>query len=189
LRYLALGDSYTIGTGASSDAHAWPSIIAARLGAQLTNPAVNGYTTLDLIRDELPLLERVDPELVSVLIGVNDLVQGRTAEQYRRSLREIYDAISGRRVFTVSIPTWSYVPAAADFGGADHVDRLTATFNDVAREESRARSFGWIDIGPASISGIGTRGWIASDQLHPGDAQYEVWAEAIWPVVRKAMQR
>jgi lysophospholipase L1-like esterase len=189
LRYLALGDSYTIGTGASSDAHAWPSIIAARLGAQLTNPAVNGYTTLDLIRDELPLLERVDPELVSVLIGVNDLVQGRTAEQYRRSLREIYDAISGRRVFTVSIPTWSYVPAAADFGGADHVDRLTATFNDVARKESGARSFGWIDIGPASISGIGTRGWIASDQLHPGDAQYEVWAEAIWPVVRKAMQR
>ena len=183
LRYLALGDSYTIGTGASDDAHAWPSIIASRLGAELINPAVNGYTTLDLIRDELPLLERVNPDLVSVLIGVNDLVQGRTPEQYRFSLREIYDAIAGRTVVTISIPTWSFVPAAADFGGANQVDRLTATFNETAREESEARGYRWIDIGPASISGIGTRGWIASDQLHPGDAQYAVWADAIWPAV------
>jgi lysophospholipase L1-like esterase len=187
LRYLALGDSYTIGTGASSQEHAWPSIIAARLEAELTNPAVNGYTTLDLIRDELPLLERVNPDLVSVLIGVNDLVQGRTSEQYRRSLREIYDAVAGRTVFTVSIPTWSFVPAAADFGGADQVDRLTGVFNEVAREESDARGYVWIDIGPASISGIGTRGWIASDQLHPGDAQYAVWAEAIWVAVREVI--
>jgi lysophospholipase L1-like esterase len=110
-------------------------------------------------------------------------VQGRTADPYRRSLREIYDAVAGRTVFTVSIPTWSYVPAAADFGGAQQVDRLTGIFNQVAREESEARGYRWVDIGPASISGIGTRGWVASDQLHPGDAQYAVWAEAIWPVV------
>jgi len=185
LRYLALGDSYTIGTGASSQEHAWPSIIAARLSAELTNPAVNGYTTLDLIRDELPVLEPVNPDLVSVLIGVNDLVQGRAPDQYRTSLRQIYDAIGGRKVFTVSIPTWSYVPAAADFGGADRVDRLTGIFNEVAREESEARGHRWIDIGPASVSGIGTRGWIAADRLHPGDAQYEIWANTIWEVVRQ----
>ena len=183
LRYLALGDSYTIGTGASDDAHAWPAIIASRLGAELTNPAVNGYTTLDLIRDELPLVKRVDPDLVSVLIGVNDLVQGRTPEQYRESLRQIYEAVAGRRVFSVSIPTWSYVPAAADFGGAARVDRLTTTFNEIAREEAEARGYRWIDIGPASISGIGTRGWIASDHLHPADAQYAAWAEAIWTLL------
>jgi lysophospholipase L1-like esterase len=189
LRYLALGDSYTIGTGASDDAQAWPSIIASRLGAELTNPAVNGYTTLDLIRNELPLVDSVDPDLVSVLIGVNDLVQGRTPEQYRESLRHIYDAISGRDVFTVSIPTWSYVPAAADFGGAVRVDRLTTAFNEVAREESEARGYLWIDIGPASISGIGTRAWIAFDQLHPGDAQYAAWADAIWPLLEPLAPR
>ena len=187
LRYLALGDSYTIGTGASNDEHAWPSIIAARLGAELTNPAVNGYTTLDLIRKELPLYRKLQPDLVTVLIGVNDLVQGRGADAYRGSLRTIYDAVQDARVVAVSIPTWSYVPAAAEFGGAERVDRLTQAFNEVAREESAARGFRWVDIGPASISGIGTRGWIASDQLHPGDAQYAVWAEAIWVVVREVI--
>jgi lysophospholipase L1-like esterase len=181
LKYLALGDSYTIGTGASDAAHAWPSIIAARLGAELTNPAVNGYTTLDLIREELPYVKRVEPDVVSVLIGVNDLVQGRSADEYRRSLTTIFDAVSGRPVVAVSIPTWSYVPAAADFGGKDRVDRLTRLFNEVARDQAEGRGYVWVDLTEASKSGVGTQGWIASDDLHPGDAQYAAWAEAIWP--------
>lgn len=180
MKYLALGDSYTIGTGASDESRSWPSIIAGRLGAELTNPAVNGYTTLDLIREELPYVGQINPDLVSVLIGVNDLVQGRTLEQYERSLATIYDALQGRQVGAVSIPTWSYVPAAASFGGAGKVSRLTAEFNQVARESATQRGFTWIDIGDASTSGIGSRGWIASDQLHPGDAQYAAWADAIW---------
>jgi lysophospholipase L1-like esterase len=180
LHYLALGDSYTIGTGASGESHSWPAIIASRLGATLTNPAVNGYTTLDLIRDELPLLERVNPDVVSVLIGVNDLVQGRSTEQYRGALTRIYEAIGERKVVAVSIPTWSYVPAAADFGGSEQVDRLTKAFNDVARDLAKRRGLTWIDIAEASTSGVGTQGWVASDNLHPGDAQYAAWAEAIW---------
>jgi lysophospholipase L1-like esterase len=182
---LALGDSYTIGTGASDESHAWPSIIASRLGAELTNPAVNGYTTLDLIRDELPIFRRLKPDLVSVLIGVNDLVQGRSPEAYRQSLHAVYqEVVVGSSVFAVSIPTWSYVPAAADFGGAANVERLTAIFNNVAHEEARQVGFPWIDLGPVSTSRIGTPGWIASDNLHPGDVQYAAWADVIWPAVR-----
>jgi len=150
------------------------------MGAEVTNPAVNGYTTLDLIRDELPYLERLKPDVVSVLIGVNDLVQGRSADEYRRSLTTIYDAVSGGPVVAVSIPTWSYVPAAAGFGGAERVDRLTRVFNEVARDQAEGRGFSWVDLTEASTSGIGSEGWIASDGLHPGDAQYAAWAEAIW---------
>jgi len=184
LRYLALGDSYTIGTGASDESRSWPAIVAARLPAELTCPAVNGYTTEDLIRDELPLVEVVNPDLITVLIGVNDLVQGRSLDEYRHSLATIYDAIEDRPVVAVSTPTWSYVPAAAGFGGAEHVERLTGEFNEVARGQATARGFAWVDLGPVSTSRVGTPGWIASDQLHPGDAQYAAWAEVIWPAVR-----
>lgn len=189
LRYLALGDSYTIGTGASDAAHAWPSIIAARLGAELTNPAVNGYTTLDLIREELPVFRAVKPNLVTVLIGVNDLVQGRTVEAYRDSLHRIYQTVGvGSDVFALSIPTWSYTPAATEFGGSKHVDRLTEIFNAVAREEAAVVGFTWIDLGPVSTSQIGSPAWLASDQLHPGDAQYAAWAEVIWPAVHDRLR-
>jgi acyl-CoA thioesterase-1 len=189
LRYIALGDSYTICTGASNESKAWPSILGRRLEEKtgqkvaLTNPAVNGYTTLDLIRDELPLVQRLNPSLVTVLIGVNDLVQGRSLARYDTSLAEIYDALQGRTVFAISIPSWYFVPAAAQFGGSDRVERLTRQFNDVAHEQSSAHGYRWIDIGPASRSRIGAPGWIASDDLHPGDAQYAAWADVIWEEV------
>ena len=194
LHYLALGDSYTIGTGASSDANNYPSILAARLtkttGAKvgLTNPAVNGFTTQDLIDRELGYVSRLKPQLVSILIGVNDLVQGRTPEQYRRSLVKIYDAVAtlglpqGRAV-AISIPNWSVVPAAATFGDVDRIRSLTETFNAIARLEAQARGFTWVDIAAASTSGLGSQGWISTDQLHPGDPQYEAWADVIWEAV------
>jgi lysophospholipase L1-like esterase len=194
-RYLALGDSYTIGTGASDISCSWPSIVALRLGratgrdTRLTNPAQNGFTTLDLIRRELRYLEESRPDFVTVLIGVNDLVQGRYVEQYRSSLATIYDRIAALKLaqgcaVAISIPTWSYVPEAMRFGGANLVRELTSEFNAVAQKEAEARGFSWVDIGEVSASAIGTPGWIASDDLHPGDVQYAAWAEVIWESVR-----
>lgn len=195
MRYLALGDSYTIGTGASHPNNSWPAIIAARLTHEvgrrilLTNPAVNGFTTLDLIEDELPVFRRLKPDLVTILIGVNDLVRERTPADYRASLVRIYDEVAKEkapdgRVFAVSIPNWSVVPAAREYGDPEQIRELTDAFNDIAREEAEKRGFGWIDITAASLSGLGTPGWIASDGLHPGDNQYAAWAEVIWHSVR-----
>jgi acyl-CoA thioesterase-1 len=190
LRYLALGDSYTIGTGASDESHSWPAIIAARLNAELTNPAVNGFTTVDLIRDELPYLQRVRPDLVSILIGVNDLVQGRTVAQYRASLQRIYQALAALKLPAghgagISIPNWSVVPAAREFGDAERLRRATSTFNEVAKDLAHSGGFSWIDITEVSTSSSGP-GWIADDRLHPGDRQYAAWAEVIWQGVRDA---
>jgi len=194
--YLALGDSYTIGTGASTPARSWPSIIAERLRHQtgqkveLTNPAVNGFTTVDLIRRELPEVRRLKPDLVTILIGVNDLVRERTPAEYRTSLVRIYGEVEKEkapdgRAFAVSIPNWSVVPAAREYGDPEAIRDLTDSFNDIAREEAGKRGFGWIDITAASLSGLGTPGWIASDGLHPGDEQYAAWAEVIWHSVRQ----
>jgi len=196
LHYLALGDSYTIGTGASSEAHNYPSIIASRLAAtgseiSVTNPAVNGYTTEDLIKHELGLLSQIKPQLVTILIGVNDLVQGRTLNQYTKSLVKIYDAVASLRlepgrVVAISIPNWSVVPAAANFGDPKRLRRLTDEYNALAQREASTHGFSWVDITSVSTSSHRSPGWISSDQLHPGDIQYAAWAKAIWEAVREA---
>ena len=157
---------------------------------ELVNPAVNGFTTIDLIAKELGYITDLKPNLVSVLIGVNDLVQGRRVEQYRESLVEIYDAIAAThlqtgRVAAASIPNGSIVPAARDFGDPVRLRRLTEEFNAVAKLEAEARRFTWVDLTEVSSRG-GTAGWIASDELHPGDVQYAAWAEEIWSRVRDA---
>jgi lysophospholipase L1-like esterase len=196
VRYLALGDSYTIGTGASAKANSYPSILAARMTEAsgrkvgLINPAVNAFTTNDLVVNELGYLTRLKPQLVSVLIGVNDLVQGRTPEQYRKSLVEIYDAVGALelpagRVAAISIPNWSVVPAAGTFGNPEGIRGLTEIFNSIAQREAQEHGFTWVDITAVSTSGLGSPGWISSDQLHPGDAQYAAWADVIWEAVRE----
>ncbi len=191
ITYLALGDSYTIGTGASDESRNFPSLLARRLESEsgldvrVVNPAVNGFTTIDLIEKEVGLIAELKPDLVSVLIGVNDLVRGRGVAQYLESLIEIYDAITARglpagRVAAVSIPDWSVVPAARHYGDPAHIHRVTDAFNAAAREEADKRAFTWIDVSAVSRKGLGSKGWISADDLHPGDAQYAAWAEEIW---------
>ena len=159
---------------------------ATRHNVELVNPAVNGFTTVDLIARELGYTADLDPQVISVLIGVNDLVQGRRVELYRESLVEIYDAIAATnaRVAAVSIPNWSVVPAAREFGDRARLKRLTDEFNAVAQAEAASRNFLWIDITDVSTRATGSTGWIASDDLHPGDVQYAAWAEVIWDAVK-----
>jgi lysophospholipase L1-like esterase len=200
IRYLALGDSYTIGTGASDESHNFPSIVSGLLSqatgtrVDLTNPAVNGFTTLDVIAKELAVIDRIKPDLVTVLIGVNDLVQNRSVDEYKASLVTIYDRIRGLaledgRVAAIAIPNWSVVPAALQFGEPQFIRAVTNAFNAAAKRESLERGFTWVDITWVSTYRLGSPGWIATDQLHPGDAQYAAWAEVIWDNVRDSWTR
>jgi lysophospholipase L1-like esterase len=77
------------------------------------------------------------------------------------------------------------VPAAAEYGDPAALRRLTDTFNSIAKREADARGFTWVDITAASTSAMESPGWISSDRLHPGDAQYAAWADLIWEAVKK----
>ena len=98
LRYVALGDSYTIGTSVG-ETERWPDQLVGRLGGALglvANLGVNGYTSRDVVRDELPRLDRLSPEFASLLVGVNDVVQGVPAERFRADATTILDHLVAR---------------------------------------------------------------------------------------------
>ena len=72
LRYVALGDSYTIGTSVSLGER-WPNQLVAALAGGTThldlvaNLGVNGYTSRDVIDVELPQLASLQPAFVTLL--------------------------------------------------------------------------------------------------------------------------
>ena len=191
IRYLALGDSYTIGTGLENESLNFPSLLARRLTEEtgidvtLVNLGVNGYTTMDLIREELPVARGVRPELVTILIGANDVVQGSDEATYRARMKQIYQAVReldlpAERVLAISIPDFSPLPGAAPFGSARQLRARIDAFNDIARSEAASRSFRYADITRISREADPGNDWLAADGLHPGPAQHRAFADRIW---------
>lgn len=194
IRYLALGDSYTIGTGLEDEAENFPSLLANRLSSAtginvaLVNLGVNGYTTADLIREELPVARASSAEAVTVLIGANDIVQGSDEESYGRRLQQIYTSVRAlglppERVVSISVPDFSGLPGATPFGTPTQLRARLDAFNRIAQSEAAAHGFHYADISHLTRErGHGT-GWLAPDGLHPGPAQHQAIADYLWDVV------
>jgi acyl-CoA thioesterase-1 len=188
-----LGDSYTIGTAVGAS-KSFPPRLAAHLEAAtgkrvgVVNLGVNGYTTENLIGDELPHLHDAHWDVVTVLIGVNDYVQGRSEGQYRSSLRRIYGDLAQLglprgRVVAVSIPDFSYTPTGSTFGRPADIEAGLRRFNVVNQDEATRAGLPFVDIFEVSRAQIGSPGWVAGDGLHPGEAQLQAWADVIWAEV------
>lgn len=194
VRYLALGDSYTIGEGVAA-AERWPVQLAAQLRAEGTDVAAptiiarTGWTT-----DELDAgIDTADPqgpfELVTLLIGVNNQYRGRSVAEYRTQFRALLERAIGfaggeaARVVMVSIPDWGVTPFAAGRDRARIAQEIDA-FNAVAQEEAQATGAAFVDVTAISRA---TPDAVVGDGLHPSGAQYGAWAQAVLPAARAAL--
>lgn len=196
MRYLALGDSYSIGEGVP-EAGQWPVQLAARLRAEgiaLEDPlvvATTGWTT-DELSAAMDATAFAPPyDLVTLLIGVNNQYRGRSAEDYRgefrRMLGRAIDLAGGRagRTLVLSIPDWSVTPFAASSGrDLAQIASELDVYNAIAADEAKAAGARWVDI-----TGISRQNpqLLAEDGLHPSAAQYALWMEAALPDARRIL--
>ncbi|MEM1054702.1 MAG: SGNH/GDSL hydrolase family protein [Bacteroidota bacterium] len=197
-RYLALGDSYTIGEGVAPESR-WPVQLASALrasGIEIADPeiiAVTGWTT-----DELDAgITEADPlgpfALVTLLVGVNDQYRGGEPESYRAGFHRLLERAVGfaggdtRRVVVVSFPDWgrtAFAPSDARGRSPEQITREVDIFNAIAREESETAGVAWVGITPLSREqGAMTVG----DDLHPDGEAYRQWSERILPAARAAL--
>lgn len=198
LRYVALGDSYTIGTSVGT-AERFPDQLVAALGPEpptlelVANLGVNGYTSDDLIRQELPALDDLMPEFVSVLIGVNDVVQGVPLQRYEANVVVILDALLDRlppeRILVIAIPDYTVTPAGADYGDPLVQSASIQGANAVMERFAAERGIAYVDIFDISREAATDRRLVADDGLHPSGAQYERWVARLLPIVERALSR
>jgi acyl-CoA thioesterase-1 len=197
VRYVALGDSYTIGTSVATE-DSWPERLVAALGpAEPTlelaaNLGVNGYTSADLLRRELPELDRLRPEFVTVLIGVNDVVQGVRTATYARNVELILDTLLGRLgpegIVAVATPDYTVMPSGADYGDPRRRHDAIVAVNVIMARLAGRRRIAYVDIFDLSLRAASDRALVAEDGLHPSGAQYGLWVERILPVVAERIR-
>jgi acyl-CoA thioesterase I len=188
LRYVALGDSYTIGTSVPAGDR-WPNQLVARLPELqlVANLAANGFTARDVTEVELPGLAGLRPDLVSLLIGVNDVVQGVPEAAYRSTVAHLLDELVGMvsagRVFVVTTPDYTVAPAGADYGDPGTQSAAIRRTNSINTELASERDIAVVDVYDLSLRAAGDRSLVADDGLHPSGAQYALWLTRIQPAV------
>jgi lysophospholipase L1-like esterase len=195
-RFLALGDSYTIGESVPAEER-WPNQLARALRAQgvaVGDPEIiakTGWTT-DELNAAIDTAKPAGPySLVTLLIGVNNQYRGRDAEEYRREFAALLQRAIGfgggdaSNVVVVSIPDWGVTPFAE---GRDRAKIATEIdrYNAINREETLRTGAHYVDITPGSRRSDPIL--FAADGLHPSPAQYAEWTNAILPEARAALR-
>ena len=200
-RYLALGDSYTIGEGIAAEDR-WPVQLADALrseGIALDAPeiiATTGWTT-DELDAAIDAAAPVGPfDLVSLLIGVNDQYRGRDVAAYGPAFSALLDRATGfaggdaARVFVLAIPDWGVTPFGAHSGrDVAAIARELDAYNAAAHAICAARGVAFVDIAAVSRARGGEAEMLADDGLHPSAALHTGWMQLALPVARGLLSR
>lgn len=197
LRFLALGDSYTIGERVGYEER-WPSQLYEMLGStgyvldRLDYIATTGWTTKNLQNAILTSNLTNDYNLVSLLIGVNNQYQNKSFSLYETefpllvesALRFVNNDTS--QLFVVSIPDYAYTP----FGRADsRISDQLDVYNDFAAAFCDSLGITFFYITDISRQGILRPSLVAGDGLHPSGLQYGLWADLIFDHFSKTVTK
>ena len=181
-RWIVLGDSMSQGIGASAWDAGWVDQLAATLadrGHPLTvvNLSATGARVPDVVDQQLPALSALpaapgttDPDLVTVLVGSNDLFAGGAL---RDGLPGAFERLLEGLPHGAVVATLPQ-PRSAARGANVHVE--------LARASGRVHMVDLRTDGPDSW-----RGRLAADWFHPNDAGYAQIATAFLPRALEAL--
>lgn len=188
VKFLALGDSYTIGESVSVSER-WPNQLISDLRKkgftcdELKIIATTGWRTDELMRAIQNEKLSNEYTLVSLLIGVNNFYQEKSIDTYAKEFENLLtEAIklagqNKQRVFVVSIPDYGFTP----FGESDQarISKGIDAFNAANKKISEKFGVAWFDITEISRTGLKDPSLIAGDGLHPSGKMYRQWVDVI----------
>ena len=198
-KYLALGDSYTIGQGVPP-ADRYPvqtkNWLVDNGITTIADPqiiATSGWTTSNL-QVALNSQNPTGPfDVVSLLIGVNDQYRGLDADGYKiRFAQLLQQCISlannlPAHVFVLSIPDYSVTPFAMNYD-VEKIRKQIDEFNEINKRVALSFNVQYLDITPSTREAKNNPALICSDGLHPSGVEYKKWAERLGPLMKTVLQ-
>ncbi|GAB3176567.1 SGNH/GDSL hydrolase family protein [Streptomyces incanus] len=172
--FVALGDSLTEGVGDRPDGgwRGWAALLAGSLGedsVRFTNLARSGAQTRDVLEAQLPVALDLGPDLVSVVVGVNDtLRQSFDIHAVARRLDRVYAACTaqGAVLLTACLP---------DPGGVMGLPGVLA--RPLARRQRAVNTvvhalsdrYGAVHLHAGEGDWVTDRAMWSVDRMHPGE--------------------
>jgi lysophospholipase L1-like esterase len=197
LRYLALGDSYTIGESVA-ESERWPVYLAARLaseGYSIETPKIiakTGWRT-DQLQEAIEADGAIGEwDLVSLLIGVNNQYQGKSVESYEIEFNRLVQMAlklaggNADKVFIVSIPDYGKTPFGA--AKATQIAKELKAYNKVNKAIAKEYDIQYFNITPISEKAKNDLELVADDTLHPSGKMYKAWVDMMFNKVLKMVK-
>lgn len=199
-KYLALGDSYTIGESVAFEKN-FPSQLKDSLQKSITQSRVDlkiiattGWTTTNLI-DEIN--DEVFPsnyDLVTLLIGVNNQYQQKPFSLYQTEFPQLVNEAIARaggdksRVIVVSIPDYAYTPYGQFTGNGTTISTQLSLYNSFAEQYCQTNDVGFVYITDITQQGLSDTELVAFDGLHPSAKAYKKFVERLVPLAREIVE-
>ena len=199
IRYAVIGDSYSCGEGATPK-ESWPELLTQHLNAQgfhvdlVSNPSVTGWTTKDAIDRELPKFINSNPSFATLLIGVNDWVQGVDDATFRKRFSYLLDQMlavlpNKEHLLVVTIPDFGVTPTGPKYSRHRDISAGLTRFNQIVIEEAKTRGLRVVDIFSLSKKMGEDRSLVAKDGLHPSAKEYAEWEKIIFPAALELLKK
>jgi lysophospholipase L1-like esterase len=165
---LAFGDSLTEGTGAKPQ-ESYPAVLEALAGRRVVNAGQRGEESDAGLARLRGVLNQVQPDLVILGHGGNDILRRRALDRTEDNLRQMVDLAreQGASVVLLGIPKLGFFP-------------VTHPIYEQLAESLK------VPLEDSALSDILSDGDLKSDAIHPNAAGYRELAEAVHCLLLKA---
>lgn len=195
VRYTALGDSTGIGLGARSGGgyvdRLFAKIDQTHPNSHLVNLSVPWATTAHVLNKQVPSVSATRATLVSVSIGINDVLQGRSELEFEENYEQILSQLEKLDAVTVvvNLPDITAAPELLRSPDAS-IEVRVRSFNKRIETIANKRGLPLVDLYGLTRDSLRSRSeFFSADGMHPSDAGYQLWADAMWPTVRQSIER
>jgi acyl-CoA thioesterase I len=183
--YAAIGDSAAQGIGASAPAKSYVGLLAEHIREEtkrtvhVVNLSVSGARVSDAVDLQLPKLKKLQPHIVTVSVGANDIATFEPA-RFERDMRRLLAALPARAL-VADLPSFHFPDGERKVRIANRIVHRIAIANGhvvvplyrITRRQTLARALTQV----------------AGDFFHPNDRGYRVWASAFLPLLDRAIAK
>ena len=198
-RFLALGDSYTIGESVC-DTCRWPAQLKTALENEIDGSNISvsiiaqtGWTTTNLLQAISEASTSNNYNLVSLLIGVNNQYQGKPFSLYETEFVQLLDIAIAKaggdktKVIVVSIPDYAFTPFGQSMSNQSQITTDLINYNAYAASVCNERGVSFVNITDITQEGLNDSSLVATDGLHPSEAAYTLFVERLLPVAKSIL--
>jgi lysophospholipase L1-like esterase len=191
LTYVAIGASDTFGTGTDDPVtQCWPADLVAKLGpqARLINLGIPGINVPDALKLELPVALDAHPELITVWLATNDLIDNVPLNTYQHDLTSLLQRLRTAdphaTMLVANLPDLSLLPRFREMN-AQQLNATIVAYNTAISAAVKQSHAVLVNLYQQEQNLADHPEYISSDGLHPNALGYEQVAAIFYQTYQK----